>query len=120
MALLSAPDRRDISELPVRFEVREFRRPTVSVLQAATIAASSGDFISGGLAQLSGEDGEWTATLRSLDRPGVVASMYCGSGLREVILRLADGRRARARIVRTRFSPSSERVCDLAGLEPFA
>ncbi len=87
--------------------------------QAATISALNGRFITGGTVTVTdgGADG-WRATLSQLARPGVVASMYFGEGVREVTLQLADGRAARARITGTSFSATAERVCDLAGVEP--
>ena len=38
----------------------------------------------------------------------------------DIVLRLDDGRQARARLASTTFLAASERVCDLTGLEPLA
>jgi hypothetical protein len=89
-------------------------------LQAATVATSAGELITGAVARITEDGARWTATLSDLDQPGLVASMYFSAGLRDVILRLADGRRARARITGTTFSASSSRTCELVGIEPLA
>jgi hypothetical protein len=89
-------------------------------LQAATVATASGELITGAVARISQDGARWTATLSDLDQPGLVASMYFSAGLREVTLRLADGRRARARITGTSFGASSSRTCELVGIEPLA
>ena len=89
-------------------------------LQAATVATASGELITGAVALVAQDGARWTAMLSGLDQPGLVASMYFSAGLREVSLRLADGRRARARITGTSFSASSSRTCELAGIEPLA
>jgi hypothetical protein len=87
-------------------------------LQYATISTADGRFMTGGLARLDGGATKWRATLSQLDRPGHVASMYFSAGVREVLLRLEDGRSARARITGTSFIAASERICELAGIEP--
>lgn len=89
-------------------------------VQAATVMTSSGEPITGAVARITQDDARWMATLSDLDQPGLVASMYFSAGLREVSLRLADGRRARARITGTSFSASSSRTCELVGIEPLA
>ena len=71
-----------------------------------------------GVAVVVESGGRWTARLTKLDRPGVLASMFFAERARDVVLGLADGRRARARIAGTSFIAASERVCDLAGVEP--
>ncbi len=86
--------------------------------QYATISTADGRFMTGGLALITGAGPKWRATIAQLDRPGHVAGMYFAGGVREVLLRLEDGRSARARITGTSFIAASERVCDLAGLEP--
>jgi hypothetical protein len=48
----------------------------------------------------------------------MVATAYFGDRVREVILRLSDGRHARARITGTTFMAAAERVCEMSGLEP--
>jgi hypothetical protein len=85
---------------------------------AATITTCDGRPITGGLALVRDQIAGWTATLTQLDRPGMVASAYFGDRVREVILRLSDGRHARARITGTTFVAAAERVCELSGLEP--
>jgi hypothetical protein len=91
-----------------------------SFTYAATLSTSSGDAITGGTARIvTGSDG-WSARVSGLDRPGQVAAMYFAGGVRDVIIRLADGRTGRARIAGTSFIAAGERICDLAGLEPLA
>ena len=85
--------------------------------QPASIFTPEGRFVTGGIADIAGSGARWSATLRHLDRPGLVASLYFTGGLRDVVLRLRDGRRARARITATRFAASSQRVCELQGAE---
>jgi hypothetical protein len=92
--------------------------PSIAPL-SATLATHKGDFLTGAIARIRERSGGWTALLSNLDQPGHVASMYFAFGLRDVVMRLEDGRRARARITGTRFS-SGERVCEIAGLEPLA
>jgi hypothetical protein len=53
-----------------------------------------------------------------MDRPGTVATMYFSGGVRDVIVRLEDGRRGQARIAGTSFIAASQRVCDLIAEEP--
>lgn len=88
--------------------------------QPAAIATPRGRFVTGGIIEIHGDGAVWSATLRKLDRPGVVAAAYFADGVREVLLMLEDGRRARARITGTSFIAASERVCLLTGLEPLA
>ncbi len=85
--------------------------------QYSTIWTMDGRFVTGGMAEIDGAGVNWRATLGRLDRPGHVASMYFAGGVREVQLRLDDGRSARARITGTSFIASAERVCQLTGLE---
>ncbi len=93
------------------------RLPVTRGPQYSTIWTLDGRFVTGGMADIDGAGINWRATLGRLDRPGHVASMYFGGGVREVLLRLDDGRSARARITGTSFIASSERVCMLAGIE---
>jgi hypothetical protein len=86
----------------------------------ATIATADGRFVTGGVAAIARRGDEWTATVRQLDQPGAIASLYFGEREREVILRTEDGRRARARIAGTSFIAGGERVCRLTGVEPLA
>ncbi len=95
------------------------RQPAPEQIVAA-IATVDGSLITAGLATVEGAEIDWRATLARLDRPGVMASMYFAQGVREVILRLEDGREARARIAGTSFVAAAERVCQLVGLEPLA
>jgi hypothetical protein len=60
----------------------------------------------------------WSATVRRLDRPGVMASLFFGQRTRDVVLRLDDGRQARARIASTTFTAGRQRICELTGIEP--
>jgi len=93
------------------------RLPLTDGPQYSTVWTMDGRFVTGGMAELEGSGNAWRATLARLDRPGHVASMYFAGGVREVLLRLDDGRSARARITGTSFIASAERVCRLAGLE---
>jgi hypothetical protein len=68
-------------------------------------------------AKITSDAGGWAAALRSLDRPGELARRYFSEGLREVVLRTGDGRQARARVLRTEFVCSGERLCEIIGLE---
>jgi hypothetical protein len=43
--------------------------------------------------------------------------MFFAERARDIVLRLDDGRHARARIAGTSFLAASERVCDLTGIE---
>ncbi|HEY8173193.1 MAG TPA: hypothetical protein VIH21_08890 [Dehalococcoidia bacterium] len=90
------------------------------VPQRASIYTKSGQYVTGGMVEFSGSPSAWTATLRQLDRPGVIASQYFADGLREVTLELEDGRRARARITATSFVAASQRICELLGCERIA
>jgi hypothetical protein len=85
--------------------------------QPAAIHAVDGRIITTGTAEFTGNPGAWRATLRNLDRPGQVATSFFAEGVRDVILALEDGRQARARITGTSFLASSQRVCQLEGLE---
>jgi hypothetical protein len=101
-----------------RVEPRRLAGPPAP--QYATISTLDGRFMTGGLALISVAGAMWRATLSQLDRPGQVATMYFASGIREVLLRLEDGRSARARITGTTFIATAERICELAGVEHLA
>ena len=88
--------------------------------QPAAIHTLDGRQITAGVVEFSGNAVKWNATLRNLDRPGLVATSFFADGVRDVILALEDGRRARARITGTSFLASSQRVCQLQGLERIA
>jgi hypothetical protein len=88
------------------------------VRAAATISSDDGRYVTGGTVEISATNDGWTGRMRHLDRPGIVARMYCADGIREVVVRLEDGRRGRARITGTSFIAATQRVCDLVGLEP--
>lgn len=92
----------------------------VAAMRAATISTLTGEVITHGVAELGGTAEAWTATVGRLDRPGAMANAYFAGGLREILLSLNDGRGARARVVSTRFVASSERICQLRGLEPLS
>lgn len=85
--------------------------------QPATLATLDGRRITGGIAMVSGTAADWCATVSHLDRPGCVAAMYFGEGVRYVVLDLQDGRHARARIASTAFVSGAERVCEIVGIE---
>ncbi len=84
----------------------------------AAITTIDGAYITGGLIDLISNGATWTACLTRLDQPGVLASSFFGKRLREVILRLPDGRQLRARIAGTSFVAASERICHLTGIDP--
>ena len=92
--------------------------PLVGALRAATISTIDGEVLTHGVAELRGTADDWSATVARLDQPGVMASAYFTRGIREIMLSLNDGRGARARLIGTTFAASSERVCELRGLEP--
>jgi hypothetical protein len=86
---------------------------------AVTIMTTDGRPVTSGHARIDATaTAGWTATVHGLDRPGVIASMFFGEGTRDVVLRLDDGRVARARIAGTTFTPGRQRVCELIGVEP--
>jgi hypothetical protein len=87
------------------------------IRQQASLYAHDGRLVTRGVVEFDGTPGAWSATLSQLDRPGGVATMYFAEGMRDVELRLVDGRRARARLTGTSFIAASQRVCHLAGME---
>lgn len=91
-----------------------------SDLEPSTMVTLDGRYVTGGLAEIVRDGACWTATLKHLDRPGLVATMYFGEGLRNIVLRLHDGRAAKARITGTSFLAGSQRICRLTGIEPLA
>lgn len=84
------------------------------------VEALSGRILTRGVARIRQSGACWTARVSQLDRPGVIASMFFSERSRDVVLRMEDGRHARARIAGTSFIAVSERVCDLTGTEPLA
>jgi hypothetical protein len=90
------------------------------VTHAATLSTTAGDAITAGTAHITLTADGWSARVSGLDRPGQVAAMYFAGGVRDVLVRLADGRTGRARIARTSFIAAGERICDLTGIEPLA
>ena len=84
----------------------------------ASVESLDGRLLTRGLAEIAEAGGRWTARVTQLDRPGVIASMFFSERARDVVLRMDDGRHARARISGTSFIAASERVCDLTGVEP--
>ena len=87
------------------------------VTQTATLSTLDGRVITSGMLQFGGSPLAWEGTLDRLSQPGVLAARYFAEGLRDVIVALEDGRRARARILSTEFRQGSERVCALVGTE---
>ena len=85
---------------------------------AGTISTPDGRFIAGGIIDITRDGGGWQGRMRHMDRPGMVATMYFSGGVRDVIVRLEDGRRGTARITGTSFIAASQRVCDLISDEP--
>ena len=69
---------------------------TASVRRPMHIRASvftlSGQGLADGVVEVSGSDDGWSATLYALDRPGKIAGAYFVTGLREIVVRLDDGR----------------------------
>ena len=59
----------------------------------------------------------WQATLRALDRPGELVSLYFTAGLREATLDLGDGELQSCAVTSTSFS-DGERIFVLTGDEP--
>ena len=93
--------------------------PAAAERVAATVATVLGKPLSAGVLELSHDaGGSWSGVMTRLDRPGIIASMYYGGGLREVLVHLDDGRVARACIAETSFAASRERICMLTGLTP--
>jgi hypothetical protein len=88
------------------------------VTMRATMATRDGRYITGGVLDLAVDGQCWGGRMRDLERGGIVATMYFSEGVREVVVRLEDGRRSFARITGTRFVGSSQRVCDLEGISP--
>jgi hypothetical protein len=86
----------------------------------ATVEALDGEVLTRGMAKIEQTAAGWTARVSQLDRPGVIASMFFAKKGRDVVLRMDDGRHAKARIAGTSFIAASERVCDLSGVEPLA
>lgn len=86
----------------------------------AAVEALDGRVLTRCVVELLEAPGRWTGRLTQLDRPGVIASMFFAERARNIVLRLDDGRHAQARIASTSFIASSERVCDVAGVEPLA
>jgi len=87
--------------------------------QRAALITLGGRSMTRATAEVSASARGWTATLRGLSRPGRVASLFFSDGVREVVLRLGDGRSAQARLSTTSFV-DGERICQLKGLEPLS
>jgi hypothetical protein len=66
--------------------------------------------ITGGTIELREAGGRWSGVLRRPDRAGAAATLYFGQGLREVVVRLQDGRHAGARITGSSFAGYGERI----------
>lgn len=79
-----------------------------------TLTTPRGQAITRATARVEQDDRGWTALVTSLERPGVFATLYFVAGVRDVVLRLDDGREGAARITSTSFD-ASERICRLAG-----
>ena len=100
---------------PAQDRVAQPVRPSIV---RATISTRDGRTITGGTLEFTESGACWHARMRDLDRGGLVATMYFSGGVREVLVRLEDGRRGVARITATSFIAASQRVCDLAGTSP--
>ena len=85
--------------------------------QAVTVSTLDGRYITGAVADFAGTPLRWTATLSHLDQPGYVAMLFFAEGVREVVVRLEDGRRARARMTGTNVLAGAQRVCSVEGVE---
>ena len=86
----------------------------------ASVYSPSGDRIVTGRVHVRFSDGGWSATISALDRPGVIARAYFTAGLRDVVLALADGRRAPTKISSTSFTRELQRTYELLGIAGFA
>ena len=93
---------------------------TSTVGLGAVVEALDGRVLTRGTSEIAEQGMRWTARLTQLDRPGVIALLFFAERARDVVLRLDDGRAARARISSTSFVATSERVCDLVGVESLA
>jgi hypothetical protein len=93
-----------VTEMPVRV--------------VATISTTDGRFITGGTLDITAAAAGWRGRMRHMDRAGTVATMYFGGGVRDVVVRLEDGRQGIARIAGTSFIAASQRICDLIADEP--
>jgi len=87
------------------------------VMQPATLYTTEGLYVTHGHVELTLRSDGWRGALRGLDAPGAVASLYFGGAVRDVVLRLADGRRFPARLTDTRFGEGG-RVYTIAGPGP--
>lgn len=89
--------------------------------QTAALHTLDGRYIAAGVVEIDATAAPaWSATVRHLDRPGAIATLFFSEGIRDVMVRLQDGRRARARLTGTSFLASSERICRLEGRERLA
>ena len=108
--------RADITSAAYAAQTRQTRQARLG----AAVEALDGRVLTRCLVELLEAPGRWTGRLTQLDRPGVIASMFFAERARNIVLRLDDGRHAQARIASTSFIASSERVCNVAGVEPLA
>lgn len=81
----------------------------------ATISTWDGHVICTGRLSVESNSPRWTAALDEIDRPGALAMLFFGEGLRDVVLERDDGRACVARITGTRVTPDGRRVYRLAG-----
>ena len=88
--------------------------------EQATICTVDGLPIARGTLEFGPGASLWSGTVHHLDRPGQIASAYFGAGVREVVVRLSDGRSARAHITSTSFLAGAQRVCQLDGRSAFS
>ncbi|MEX2247478.1 MAG: hypothetical protein WEC75_12425 [Dehalococcoidia bacterium] len=91
--------------------------PAPRRIEKASAATLDGRMLTRCLAEVTSAAAGWTATLSQLEEPGQVAAAYFAGGVREVLLRLEDGRTGRARMSATAFV-DGQRVCRLSGLGP--
>lgn len=79
--------------------------------QPATLYALDGRAVTRCLADVRIDGARLDATLRALEKPGAIATLYFNEGVRDVLLRLEDGRGARVHITGTAFLKRQQRVC---------
>jgi len=108
-----------ISSATLRTFDRAANLVALPLRSAATICTGDGRYITAGIIDVRHGERGWSGRMRHMEQAGLVASLYFAEGIREVVVRLEDGRRARARITSTNFVAESQRICDLEGMAEF-
>ena len=101
----AAPKRQQVLHPP------PVRTPAGATITHAALYTIGAEPIATGTAEIRHAPEGWTATVSKLDRPGAIAKAYFTDGVRNVFVHLPDGRRARARITGTSFTPARDRTC---------